>query len=95
MKGVEQFRTESEPARTVQHEASGDDGRPAGGRQTECTRVSGTLTRRAVCWPASRLAGAATGGVRSPGEPSCGSSPAAPRDSGGQNGRTDARCERT
>ena len=49
----------------MQHEASGDDGRPAGGRQTECTRVSGTLTRRAVCWPASRLAGAATGGVRS------------------------------
>ena len=65
-RGVErQFRTESEPARTVQHEASGDDGRPAGGRQTECSRVSGTLTRRAVCWPASRLAGAATGGVRS------------------------------
>ena len=56
----------SERARVrVQHEASGDDGRPTGGRQTECSRVSGTLTRRAVCWPASRLAGAATGGVRS------------------------------
>ena len=89
-----EFLTESEPARGVphgeearagacerQHEASGDDGRPFGGRQTECTRVSGTsdeeggvLTRQ----PPDRRG---VGRSEESGEPNCGSSPAAQRDS--------------
>ena len=85
-----QFLTESEPARTVPHGVENDvgasrgdgfAGRPVGGRQTECSGVSGTsdeeggvLTRQ----PPDRRG---VGRSEESEEPNCGSSPAAQRDS--------------
>ena len=69
-------------------------GRPVGGRQTECSGVSGTSDEEGGVLARQPPDRRGDGRSEESGEPRCGSSPAAQRDSRGQNGRTDARCER-